>query len=44
MSAATHHNPSREDIAALLEESFNNAEALEGSVIKGGDLNRDDHA
>ena len=35
MSAATHHNPSREDFAALLEESFNNAEALEGSVIKG---------
>ena len=35
MSAATHHNPSREDFAALLEESYNNAEALEGSVIKG---------
>ena len=27
--------PSREDFAALLEESFGQSEALEGSVVKG---------
>ena len=32
---AVQTNPSREDFAALLEESFSRAEALEGSVIKG---------
>ena len=35
MSSATHYNPSREDFASMLDESFNNAEALEGSVVKG---------
>ena len=35
MSALQQFNPSREDFAALLEESFGKNEALEGSVIKG---------
>jgi small subunit ribosomal protein S1 len=35
MSAVQQFNPSREDFAALLEESFGKNEALEGSVIKG---------
>ncbi|MCP8940570.1 30S ribosomal protein S1 [Alsobacter sp. SYSU M60028] len=34
MSAAIQ-NPSREDFAALLDESFGKSDALEGSVIKG---------
>ena len=34
MSAALK-NPSREDFAALLDESFGKSDALEGSVIKG---------
>ncbi|WP_293868868.1 30S ribosomal protein S1 [uncultured Alsobacter sp.] len=34
MSAAMK-NPSREDFAALLDESFGKSDALEGSVIKG---------
>ncbi|MBN9059079.1 MAG: S1 RNA-binding domain-containing protein, partial [Rhizobiales bacterium] len=28
-------NPSREDFAALLEESFQNEDLFEGSVVKG---------
>ena len=28
-------NPSREDFAALLDESYGDNEALEGSVVKG---------
>jgi small subunit ribosomal protein S1 len=32
---ATDTHPSREDFAALLEESFNRAEMQEGSVVKG---------
>ena len=32
---STHTNPSREDFAAMLEESFNKSDSLEGSVIKG---------
>jgi small subunit ribosomal protein S1 len=32
---ATATHPSREDFAALLEESFNRAEMQEGSVVKG---------
>ena len=35
MSAALQNNPSREDFAALLDESFGKSDALEGSVIKG---------
>jgi len=35
MAAALQHAPSREDFAALLEESFRNAEIQEGSVVKG---------
>jgi small subunit ribosomal protein S1 len=35
MSALQQFAPSREDFAALLEESFGKNEALEGSVIKG---------
>ncbi|MFO1150038.1 MAG: 30S ribosomal protein S1 [Alsobacter sp.] len=35
MSAALKNTPSREDFAALLDESFGKSEALEGSVIKG---------
>jgi small subunit ribosomal protein S1 len=35
MSAVQQFNPSREDFASLLEESFGKNEALEGSVIKG---------
>lgn len=35
MSSATQYNPSREDFASMLDKSFNNAEALEGSVVKG---------
>ncbi|MCZ8101055.1 MAG: S1 RNA-binding domain-containing protein, partial [Burkholderiales bacterium] len=34
MSAAMK-NPSREDFAALLDESFGKSDALEGSVVKG---------
>mgnify|MGYP003337706366 CR=1 FL=1 len=33
--ASTHMNPSRDDFAAMLEESFNKSDSLEGSVIKG---------
>jgi len=32
---STHTNPSRDDFAAMLEESFNKSDSLEGSVIKG---------
>ncbi len=32
---STHTNPSREDFAAMLDESFNKSDSLEGSVIKG---------
>ncbi|NBU19614.1 MAG: 30S ribosomal protein S1, partial [Betaproteobacteria bacterium] len=32
---STQTNPSREDFAAMLEESFNKSDSLEGSVIKG---------
>jgi small subunit ribosomal protein S1 len=35
MSTATERAPSREDFAALLEESYGENEAFEGSVIKG---------
>ena len=35
MSAAVQKTPSREDFAALLDESFGKSDALEGSVIKG---------
>ena len=35
MSAALQNTPSREDFAALLDESFGKSDALEGSVIKG---------
>ncbi|MFM8700119.1 MAG: 30S ribosomal protein S1 [Hyphomicrobiales bacterium] len=35
MSAATRNTPSREDFAALLQESFGDNESLEGSVVKG---------
>jgi small subunit ribosomal protein S1 len=35
MSAAVQKTPSREDFAALLDESFAQSDALEGSVIKG---------
>ena len=35
MSAVESYNTGREDFAALLEESFNRNDALEGSVIKG---------
>ena len=35
MATATATAPSREDFAALLEESFGGGNALEGSVIKG---------
>jgi small subunit ribosomal protein S1 len=35
MSTATERTPSREDFAALLEESYGENEAFEGSVIKG---------
>jgi small subunit ribosomal protein S1 len=35
MSAALQRAPSREDFAALLEESFGRAEVQEGSVVKG---------
>ncbi len=33
--SATQHAPTREDFAALLEESYGDNEAFEGSVIKG---------
>ena len=33
--ASAHMNPSRDDFAAMLEESFNKSDSLEGSVIKG---------
>ncbi len=33
--SATQHAPTREDFAALLEESYGENEAFEGSVIKG---------
>ena len=32
---STQTNPSRDDFAAMLEESFNKSDSLEGSVIKG---------
>ena len=35
MSAATQYTPSRDDFAALLEESFLTNEISEGSVVKG---------
>ena len=35
MSAALQQAPSREDFAALLEESFRTSEINEGSVVKG---------
>jgi small subunit ribosomal protein S1 len=35
MSGTATHAPSREDFAALLEESYGDNEAFEGSVIKG---------
>ncbi len=35
MSSMQSDSPSREDFAALLEESFGRSEALEGTVIKG---------
>ena len=35
MSTATERAPSREDFAALLDESYGENEAFEGSVIKG---------
>ncbi|HEY8260198.1 MAG TPA: S1 RNA-binding domain-containing protein, partial [Methylosinus sp.] len=35
MSTATERTPSRDDFAALLEESYGQNEAFEGSVIKG---------
>ena len=35
MSSMQSASPSREDFAALLEESFGRSEALEGTVIKG---------
>ncbi|ALA17333.1 MULTISPECIES: 30S ribosomal protein S1 [Chelatococcus] len=35
MSVSAHQAPSREDFAALLEESFSHAEPVEGSVVKG---------
>jgi len=35
MSTANTYNPSREDFAALLSESFAKHESLEGSVIRG---------
>jgi small subunit ribosomal protein S1 len=33
--SATQHAPTREDFAALLEESYGDNEAFEGSVVKG---------
>ncbi|MFC0284219.1 30S ribosomal protein S1 [Camelimonas abortus] len=35
MSSVASHQPSREEFATLLEESFGRSEAQEGSVIKG---------
>ena len=35
MSTATDYTPSRDDFAALLEDSFNRHEAYEGTVVKG---------
>ena len=35
MTAAMQRAPSREDFAALLEESFRESEINEGSVVKG---------
>ena len=35
MASVSQHTPSREDFAALLEESFSKNDSLEGSVIKG---------
>ena len=35
MATAAAHNPSREDFAAMLDESFNTGNLQEGSVIKG---------
>jgi len=35
MATALQHAPSREDFAALLEESFGKSEIQEGSVVKG---------
>ncbi len=33
--ASVNYNPSREDFASLLDESFSKSDSLEGSVIKG---------
>ncbi|RFB78492.1 30S ribosomal protein S1 [Methylovirgula sp. 4M-Z18] len=35
MSASQAHAPSREDFAALLEESYGSSDAFEGSVVRG---------
>ena len=35
MATATAQNPSRDDFAAMLEESFQTGNLQEGSVIKG---------
>ena len=35
MSDVSTYTPSRDDFAALLDESYGDNEALEGSVIKG---------
>ena len=35
MTAASTYAPSREDFAALLDESYGQNEAFEGSVVKG---------
>ena len=35
MASVNSYNPSREDFAALLDESFSKNDSLEGSVIKG---------
>ena len=35
MSSTQTYAPSREDFAALLDESYGDSDALEGSVIKG---------
>ncbi|HWM81191.1 MAG TPA: 30S ribosomal protein S1 [Pseudolabrys sp.] len=35
MATATAHNPSRDDFAAMLDESFNHGHMQEGSVIEG---------
>ena len=35
MASVNSYNPSRDDFAALLDESFSKSDSLEGSVIKG---------